>query len=222
MAEQTEPTPEAADVGPPPSPVASWREQIGPALLGVVVLTVLTGVAFPLVLAALCCPLFPYQARGSLIRRDGNVVGSELIGQKFTGPGYFHARPSAAGDDGYDPTASGGSNLGPANPKLREAVQARAEEYRRGNGLPADAVIPLDAVTSSGSGLDPHISPADAALQVPRVARERGLTEPSVRLLVAQYTSGRQLGFLGEPRVAVLPLNLALDRHAPAAPPAVR
>jgi K+-transporting ATPase ATPase C chain len=202
-----------------PPDVSGLREQLRPLLVGVPLLTFLTGVAFPLALAALARPLFPRQADGSLIVRDGAVVGSELIGQGFSGPGYFHPRPSAAGD-GYDAASSGGSNLGPANPKLHEAVRRRAEDYRRKNGLAADAPVPADAVTCSGSGLDPHISPADAALQAPRVARERGLDEAAVRRLVAEHTSGRQFGFLGEPRVNVLPLNLALDRAAPPVPEA--
>jgi K+-transporting ATPase ATPase C chain len=195
-----------------------------------VLLTLLTGVVFPLVLAALAVPLFFHQAEGSLMTRNGEVVGSELIGQGFSGPAYFHPRPSAAGD-GYDATASGGTNLGSANPKLREGapsdpagaekskpfagVRELVEAYRRTNSVPPDVAVPIDAVTRSGSGLDPHISPANAALQVPRVARERRLSEEVVRQLVAEYTQGAQLGFLGEPRVAVLPLNLALDRLAP-------
>jgi K+-transporting ATPase ATPase C chain len=202
-------------------------------LLGLLFLTLLTGVIFPLALAALASLLFPYQAGGSLLTRDGVVVGAEVIGQDFSGPEYFHPRPSAAGD-GYDATASGGTNLGPANPRLRDGatgepagteatkpfagVRQLAEAYRRTNGLPPDAAVPIDAVTRSGSGLDPHISPANAALQVPRVARARKLTEETVRRLVAEHTQGRQLGFLGESRVAVLPLNLALDRLAPWSP----
>jgi K+-transporting ATPase ATPase C chain len=179
-------------------------------LLGVPLLTLLTGVVFPLILAALARPLFPYQARGSLVKQDQVVVGSELIGQNFSAPGYFHGRPSAAGG-GYDATASNGTNLGPTNPKLHDAVRERVQAYRRTQGLAPEAAIPIDAVTNSGSGLDPHISPANAALQVPRVARERRLTEEAVRRLVDQHTEGRQLGLLGEPRVNVLTLNLALD-----------
>lgn len=143
------------------------------------------------------------------------MIGSELIGQNFSQPGYFHPRPSAAGEGGYDPRDSRGSNLGPANPKLREAVRKQLENFRRDNNLPPDTLIPLDAVTSSGSGLDPHISPANAALQVPRVARQRHLSEEAVRQIVAKHTFGRQFGVLGEQRVAVLPLNVALDRVAP-------
>ena len=207
-------------------PLESLREQFRPALFATLLLTALTGIAFPLVLAALGLPLFPHQAKGSLITRNGAVVGSQLIGQNFTRPEYFHPRPSAAGD-GYDGTASGGTNLGPANPSLRVGVKGDAktkhfagvrelaEAYRYGNGLPPGALVPIDAVTRSGSGLDPHISPENALLQVPRVARERGVSEATVRHLVAEHTQAPQLGFLGAPRVAVLPLNLALDRFAP-------
>jgi K+-transporting ATPase ATPase C chain len=181
--------------------------------VSVLVLTLLTGAGYPVLLAVLARPFFSYQADGSLVRKGGRVVGSERIGQAFAGPGYFHPRPSAAGD-GYDAIASGGSNLAPANKALRDAVRKRVQEYRRANDVPADTPVPIDAVTASGSGLDPDISPANAALQVRRVARERGRSEDEVRRLVAQYTYGPQLGFLGEPRVAVLPLNLALDEIA--------
>jgi K+-transporting ATPase ATPase C chain len=207
------PPEEAAPPHPPPD-LADLRSQLRPLLVGVPLLTLLTGVAFPLLLAVIARPLFPHQARGSLLSKDGAVVGSELIGQNFSGPRYFHPRPSAAGA-GYDGTASNGSNLGPSNPKLRAEVGALAEAYRRTNGLPPGAAVPIDAVTRSGSGLDPHISPANAALQVPRIARVRGLAESDVRRLVAEHTLGPQLGFLGEPRVNVLALNLALDRAAP-------
>jgi len=203
------------------------REQIRPALVGIVLLTLLTGIVFPLVLAAVAVPLFPHQAGGSLTSRGGVTVGSELIGQNFYWRGDFFPRPAAG--NGYDATASGGTNRGPNNPNLVDGVKGDAVAgtkpfagvwelagaYRRTNGLPPDATIPIDAVTRSGSGLDPHISEANADLQVPRVARERRLTEETVRRLVAEHTSGRQLGFLGEPRVAVLPLNLALDQIAP-------
>jgi potassium-transporting ATPase KdpC subunit len=203
---------------PPPHPLLrALRQELGPALRSVLGLTLLTGLAFPLVLAALTLPFFGHRARGSLIERGGAVVGSELIGQGFARPGYFHPRPSAAGA-GYDPTQSGGTSLGPANPKLRDGdgkdfvgVRALAEAYRRDNGLPPWAHVPISAVTRSGSGLDPHISPADAALQVPRVALERHLPEDQVRRLVADRTRGPDLGFLGESRVDVLGLNLALD-----------
>ncbi|OAI48331.1 hypothetical protein AYO44_07360 [Planctomycetaceae bacterium SCGC AG-212-F19] len=201
----------------PPPFLAELRLQFRPLLLGVPLLTVLTGALFPIVLAALARPLFPHEANGSLVGREDVVVGSELIAQNFSGPGYFHPRPSAAGA-GYDATASGGTNFGPANPKLRDDVREIAEAYRRTNGLSPEAVVPIDAVTRSGSGLDPHISPANAALQVPRIARARRLDVDAVRLLVDEHTQGRQLGFLGESRVAVLPLNLALDRAAPSPP----
>ena len=207
--------------------VGQLRAQIRPALLSFMLLTLLTGLAFPLLLGPLAFPLFSREAGGSLIIRNHEVIGSELIGQSFSRPGYFHPRPSAAGS-GYDATASGGTNLGPANPKLLEGAKAEtegaqtikpfasvrelAQAYRRTNGLPDDSAVPIDAVTRSGSGLDPHISPANAALQIPRVAHERNLSEETVRRLVAEHTHGRQLGFLGEPRVAVLPLNLALDK----------
>jgi K+-transporting ATPase ATPase C chain len=201
---------------PSPGLLVALREHLRPALVGVVLLTLLTGVVFPVVLAAIARPLSRFQANGSLLSRDGVVVGSELIAQDCSGPGYFHPRPSAAGD-GYDPTASGGTNLGPANPRLREDVRKRVADYRRLNGLPAHVPVPVDAVTCSGSGLDPHISPADAALQVRRVARARHRSEKVIRRLVTEHTRGRQLGFLGEPRVHVLALNLALDQVAPLA-----
>jgi len=223
------PSPREGDLLKHSKLVSGLLEQIRPAVLGILLLTLLTGIAFPLALAGLAFPLFSHQAEGSLLTRDGAVVGAELIGQNFSSPGYFHPRPSAAGD-GYDATASGGTNLGPANPKLRDGVKADpavtgksksftgvrelAEEYRRSNGLPPGSAVPIDAVTRSGSGLDPHISPANAALQVPRVALERKLNEEEVRRLVDEHTQGRQFGFLGEPRVAVLPLNLALDQLA--------
>jgi potassium-transporting ATPase KdpC subunit len=205
---------EAGSPGPPPA-VAEIRFQVRPLLVGLVLLTLLTAVAFPAGLYALAHLLFPRQANGSLITRDGDVVGSELIGQRFTADGYFHPRPSSAGE-GYDATASGGSNLGPANPQLRRDVARLAAAYRRANGLPADAAVPVDAVTRSGSGLDPHISPANAELQAARVAQARGLSVNTVRRLVAEHTAGRQLGVLGEPRVNVLELNLALDAETPA------
>jgi len=208
---------------PPPSwvfpeaPRSTLRAQFRPAILGTLILTLLTGCAFPLLLFVLGRVLFPHQADGSLIARAGQVVGSELVGQQFTRPKYFQGRPSAAGN-GYDATSSGGTNLGPSNPKLINGapnfpgIRQLAEDYRRRNGLAPDADVPVDAVTRSGSGLDPEISPANAALQIPRVARARGLSEETVRSLVAKNTSGRQLGFLGNSRVSVLELNLALDQ----------
>ena len=211
-------------------PTACLREQLLTSLLSVLILTVLTGVLFPLTLLVITRIFFPTQANGSLLKREGVVIGSELIGQNFANVGYFHGRPSAAGA-GYDGASSGGTNLGPNNPKLREGtpddpatpavdesfvgVQRLSEEYRKINGVAPGTLIPIDAVTRSGSGLDPHISPANAALQIPRVARARSISEFSVRTLVAKHTIGRQFGFLGEPRVSVLPLNLELDEMAP-------
>jgi K+-transporting ATPase ATPase C chain len=190
------------------------RQHLRPAILGVIFLTLLTGCIFPLGLFGVGRLLFRGQVDGSLLTRGGIVVGSQLIGQDFTGPQYFHPRPSAAGT-GYDGVSSGGTNFGPSNPKLIEDIRKLAEEYRRNNGLAADATIPIDAVTRSGSGLDPHISPANAALQVSRVARARVVSEDVVRRLLTEHTQGRQLGFLGSPRVSILDLNLALDRAAP-------
>jgi K+-transporting ATPase ATPase C chain len=182
-----------------------------PVVLGVILFTLLTGCIFPLGLFAIGRIFFRDQADGSLVTRDGVIVGSRLVGQNFAQPQYFHPRPSAAGT-GYDGTASGGTSLGPLNPKLIEDVRKLAEQYRNENGLPADATIPIDAVTRSGSGLDPHISPMNAALQLPRVARARGVNEDIVHRLLADNTQGRQLGFLGSPRVSVIDLNLALDQ----------
>jgi K+-transporting ATPase ATPase C chain len=190
------------------------RQHLRPAILGVIFLTLLTGCIFPLGLFGVGRLLFRGQVDGSLLTRGGIVVGSQLIGQDFTGPQYFHPRPSAAGT-GYDGVSSGGTNFGPSNPKLIEDIRKLAEEYRRNNGLAADATIPIDAVTRSGSGLDPHISPANAALQVSRVARARVVSEDVVRRLLTEHTQGRQLGFLGSPRVSILDPNLALDRAAP-------
>ena len=174
---------------------AKLGAQIRPAILSVLVLTVLTGCAFPLLLAVIGLPLFPRQAGGSLLTRGGVVIGSELIGQEFSRPEYFHSRPSAAGN-GFDATSSGGTNLGPNNPKLTNGapdfagIAQLAEEYRKRNGLAPDAPIPIDAVTRSASGLDPHITPANAALQIPRVARARGVSEEAVRRLVVIHTEG--------------------------------
>jgi K+-transporting ATPase ATPase C chain len=190
---------------------------IRPALTSVILLTFITGCLFPVGLLGLGRAFFPQQAGGSLVSRNGVVVGSRLIGQAFTRAEYFHSRPSAAGG-GYDGRASSGTNLGPSNPKLIEAVRQSAHDYRTSNGLGSDAPVPVDAVTNSGSGLDPHISPEDAALQARRVAKARGLSEDAVRRLLARHTQGRQLGFLGAPRVSVLELNLALDAAAPLPP----
>ena len=188
--------------------------QLKPAILVTVVFTVVCGLAYPLLSTAIGQVAFHDKANGSLIQRDGVVVGSRLIGQTFTAPQYFHSRPSAAGA-GYDGSASSGSNLGPTNPDLLSAVKDRAEAYRKENGLAADAMVPVDAVTASGSGLDPDISIANARLQVDRVANERGLDVAAVEQLVKKYTDGRQLVVLGEPGVNVVELNLALDVSTP-------
>ncbi len=177
----------------------------------VIVLTMLTGIAYPLTMTALAQTLWPQQANGSLIAKDGQVIGSGLIGQNFTSPGYFHGRPSAAGADGYDAASSSGSNLGPTNQKLKAAATESTINARSENNLPQASNIPGDLVLASASGLDPHISPASAYLQVERVAAARQLPPAQVRSLVDSHSRGRQFGFLGEPRVNVLELNLALD-----------
>jgi potassium-transporting ATPase KdpC subunit len=192
------------------------------------VLAALTGLLFPLLMTGIAQAVFPGQANGSLIKDvSGKVIGSRLIGQRFTEPRYFHPRPSAAGS-GYDTTVSSGTNLGPTSSKLIRGIEddpetsdtdesyagvkQLAETYRKENDLPADTKVPVDAVTRSGSGLDPHISPANAALQAPRVAKARNLTTEAVMEVVRRHTEGRQLGILGEPRVNVLLLNLDLDK----------
>jgi potassium-transporting ATPase KdpC subunit len=202
-------------------------KQLKPAILSVIVLTVVFGFVFPLVITGIARVVFPHQANGSLITKNDKVIGSELIGQNFSKPEYFHPRPSAAGA-GYDAGASSGTNLGPTSDKLingihkklpdgkddpgnYEGIKDLAAAYRKENGLPANAEVPADAVTRSSSGLDPHISPANARIQSVRVARARGMAVDKVQLLVNENTEGRQLIILGEPRVNVLKLNLALD-----------
>ena len=181
------------------------------AVLMTIVTTLILGVIYPLAITAIAQVAFPSQANGQLIERDGKVVGSRIIGQGFSSPGYFRSRPSAAGT-GYDAANSAGSNLGPTNKKLIDAVKANVEAAQKENpGVP----VPIDLVTTSASGFDPHESPAAADFQVPRVARERGVAEADVRRLVEAHTEGRTFGFFGEPRVNVLELNLALDTKYP-------
>ena len=197
-------------------------KEIRPAIVFVVALTVITGLLYPFAMTGIAGVVFPYQAQGSLIERDGKVVGSALIGQDFTSAGYFHGRPSAtvAPDPNdstktvpapYNAANSGGSNLGPTNKALIDRVQGDVEKLQQEN---PSAQVPIDLVTTSGSGLDPDISPAAALFQVPRVAKARNMPEDRVRQLVDEHTEGRFLGLLGEPRVNVLALNLALDRAA--------
>jgi K+-transporting ATPase ATPase C chain len=184
------------------------------ALKATLVLTLLTGVMYPLLVTGLAKVLFRDKADGSLIQANGRTVGSELIGQRFTKPEYFHGRPSAAGNDGYDGLSSGGSNLGPTSQKLADRVTADVKTFRAENPTFSGAV-PGDAITASGSGLDPHLSPEAVDAQVARVAAARGMTADALRQLVAAHSEDRQMGVLGEPRVNVLKLNLALDAAAP-------
>ena len=190
-----------------------WK-QLLPALRMTVLLTVLTGLIYPGLVTGLCQVLFPVQANGSLITRSDKVVGSALIGQNFSKPEYFQPRPSAAGNDGYDASASGGSNLGPTSQKLMDRVKGSVEKLKAANPAYPGA-LPADLATASGSGLDPHISPESAKVQSSRVAMSRGMPAPDVERLIQQFTQGRDLGFLGEPRVNVLLLNLALDDQYP-------
>lgn len=186
--------------------------QILPGLRIKLFMTVLLGVVYPLAITGICQVAFPHQANGSLIVSGANAIGSDLIGQNFTKPGYFQPRPSAAGNDGYDATSSGGSNYGPTNQKLVDRVKASVEKFRNDNpGYRGP--IPADLLTTSASGLDPHISPASAEAQAPRIAAARGIPVAGVRALIARLTEPPGLSFIGEPRVNVLRLNLALDRR---------
>jgi K+-transporting ATPase ATPase C chain len=201
---------------------SDWLEELGQgelmknvitAVLMTIVTTILLGLMYPLVVTGLAQVIFPSQANGSLIKgSDGTVIGSRLVGQPFSSPGYFRSRPSAAGTNGYDAGASSGSNLGPTNQKLIDRVKSDVEKLQAEN---PGKVVPIDLVTTSGSGLDPHISPAGADFQVLRVARERGISEEQLRRIVSAHTNSRQFGFLGEPTVNVLELNLALDHTVP-------
>ncbi len=183
------------------------------AIIATLVLAVVVCGVYPLAVLAVAQGFFPRQANGSLVIGGGTIIGSSLLGQPFTESRYFHPRPSAAGA-GYDATASGGSNLGPTSRKLVETVQARVAQYRTENGLAADATVPADAVTASASGLDPDISVKNALIQAARVAKARGWEKSAVEKLLRQHTQGRTLGLLGEPRINVLQLNLALDAGA--------
>jgi len=181
------------------------------ALVMTLLLAIIVCGIYPVLVWTISQVVFPHQASGSLILRDGKIVGSELLAQNFTDPKYFHPRPSAAGDTGYDGGSSGGSNLGPTSKKLIASVKERVDAYRAENGLSPSVLVPADAVTASASGLDPHISMKNAIMQAPRVAKARGIDEEIVKQRIGSYTEGRWLGILGEDRVNVLKLNLSLD-----------
>ena len=190
-----------------------WR-QLLIGLRMTLMLTVLTGLLYPGLVTGICQMIFPNQANGSLIVKNGHVIGSALIGQSFTRREYFQPRPSAAGVDGYDPTASGGSNLGPTSQKLADRVKSSIAQFRKDNP-DFTGPIPADLLTASGSGLDPHLSPASISAQAPRVAVARGISIDQIQQLASEFTEGRELGFLGEPRVNVMRLNIALDERFP-------
>ena len=190
-----------------------WR-QLLIGLRMTLMLTILTGLLYPGLVTGICQMIFPNQANGSLIVKNGHVIGSALIGQSFTRRKYFQPRPSAAGNDGYDPTASGGSNLGPTSQKLADRIKSSIAQFRKDNP-DFTGPIPADLVTASGSGLDPQLSPASISAQVPRVAVARGISINQIQQLASEFTEGRELGFLGEPRVNVLRLNIALDERFP-------
>ena len=190
-----------------------WKQTIG-AIRLVIALTILTGIVYPLAMTGVAQAVFPAQANGSLAYVNNKPVGSLLLGQNFSDSKYFHGRPSAAGTDGYDATSSSGSNLGPTNPKLIDGVKTNLDKVRKDNQLGEDKVVPSDLVLASASGLDPHISPAAAYLQVKRVAAKRHLPEMTVRQLVASHVQEKTVGMLGEARVNVLALNMALDQLA--------
>ena len=208
----------AIDVTPAASPAAKTKVETSSlaanlrvSVLITLVTTVIFGLLYPLAVTAVSQLLFPHQANGSLIEKNGQIVGSELIGQTFSGPGYFHSRPSSAGT-GYDAANSSGSNLAPTNHQLIDRIKSDNEKFHAEN---PNAPIPIDLLTSSGSGLDPEVSPAAAEFQIARVAKERNISDSDVRKLIAKHTLGRQFGFLGEPRVRVLELNLELDAAHP-------
>jgi potassium-transporting ATPase KdpC subunit len=192
----------------------TFLKELWTSIVATIVLCLVVSGLYPVLIWGIGQLLFAHQANGSLVEKNGQIVGSELLAQGFSGPKYFHPRPSAAGT-GYDPTSSGGSNLGPTSQKLMDGIKANVAQYRQENALPAEALVPADAVTASGSGLDPHISLQNAQLQIPRVAKERGLSEEVVRAEVGKATNNPLFGIGGDPGVNVLKLNLDLDALAP-------
>jgi len=192
----------------------TFLKELWTSIVATVVLCVVVSGVYPVLIWGIGQVLFPHQANGSLIENNGQVVGSELLAQGFSGAKYFHPRPSAAGT-GYDPLSSGGSNLGPTSQKLMDGIKANVAQYRQENSLASDALVPADAVTASGSGLDPHISLQNAQMQIPRVAKERGLSEEAIRAEVTKATDNPLLGIGGDPGVNVLRINLALDALVP-------